>query len=106
MVREGQVLDEMRITLTLDNRQSLPVSLSPVDLIHIVNVRSNGAEMPTGYVQLPGTYELMPGKFDHRHGGAGYSNDLPRIRPEGRKPGRLPQCSLIPLRRRNWQPLP
>jgi hypothetical protein len=52
----------MKITLTLDNRLSIPVSLAVINSIHIVNVRSNGGEMGTGYVDLPDTYEVMPGK--------------------------------------------
>lgn len=51
----------MRITLTLDNRLGLNISLAPIGSITIVNIRADGAEMTTGYVQLPGTYELMPG---------------------------------------------
>lgn len=62
IVREGGVFDEMKITLTLDNRLSIPVGLAVIDSIHIVNVRSNGSEMGTGYVDLPDIYEVLPGK--------------------------------------------
>jgi hypothetical protein len=54
-------MDEYKITLTLDNRISVPVTFRPSP-IKIIGVRASGVEMPSGFVDLPEFYEVQPGK--------------------------------------------
>lgn len=62
MASEGAVLDAFEMTLTLDNRQSIPVTLSTIDLVRFSSVRADGTEMSAGSVVLPHTYDVQPGK--------------------------------------------
>ena len=62
MVSEGSALDSYSMTLTLDNRQSVPVSLRTIELLGITGVRANGAEMSSGSFTLPDTYDIQPGR--------------------------------------------
>jgi len=72
MASEGSALDTFEMTLTLDNRQSLPVTLSTIDLVHISSVRANGAEMGAGSIVLPHTYNVQPGRTSFTLGASDY----------------------------------
>lgn len=62
LLYEGTVLDQYTMTLTLDNRLQVPVTLVPTNSIKITSVRATGAEMGSGFVSLPEMYEVKPGK--------------------------------------------
>ncbi|MGN7251425.1 hypothetical protein [Arthrobacter sp. SAFR-014] len=58
----SDVFDALKLTFVLDSRFSVPVSIEVGDLLTVSAVRVNGAEMGTGYVDLPETYEVPPGR--------------------------------------------
>lgn len=62
LVYEGHVMDEYRVTMSLHNRIGVPVTLSQIGSVAITSVRADGAEMGAGFVHIPQTYEVLPGK--------------------------------------------
>ncbi|KRE65624.1 hypothetical protein ASG92_16670 [Arthrobacter sp. Soil736] len=58
----GGPLEEYKLTYVLDNRFSIPVGLEISDSLNVTAVRENGAEVGDGFVSLPDTYEIRPGR--------------------------------------------
>ncbi|MFC9352816.1 MULTISPECIES: hypothetical protein [Terrabacteria group] len=58
----SDVFDALKLTFVLDNRFSVPVSIEVGELLTVTAVRDSGAEMGTGYVDLPETYEVPSGR--------------------------------------------
>jgi hypothetical protein len=61
-VYEGGGSDEYKLTLELNNKIGVPVSLTPIDTLSITSVRASGEEMGAGSISVPETYEVPPGR--------------------------------------------
>lgn len=64
-VDESGVFDIFDVTLVLDNRFNIPVSIRSSDIVKVVAIRQNGAEMGGGSGTLGLDYEVPPGKSMH-----------------------------------------
>lgn len=61
-IATSAAFDVFRLTFVLDNKFSVPVSIRVHENLRATAVRANGEEMGTGYVTLPETYEVPPGR--------------------------------------------
>jgi len=64
MLSEGSALDTYAMTMTLENHQSVRVTLSTIDLIKVAPVYADGSEMSGSSLVLPFpyTYDVPPGR--------------------------------------------
>ncbi len=64
VLSEGSAMDTYAMTMTLENRLSVRVTLSTIDLIRVVPVYADGSEMPGSSLVLPFpyTYDVPPGR--------------------------------------------
>lgn len=62
MISDSGALDAYKMTVVLNNRLSIPVTVAVIGTVKITSVRASGAEMGSGFVHIADTYEIQPGE--------------------------------------------